>query len=81
LISPPPQIIKQISLISEGLGKLSVIENKPNLRLRHINQMRTIQGSLAIEGNELRVCIVESSSGYILNHQVMEKKVDNQIAY
>jgi hypothetical protein len=28
----------------------------------------------------LRVCIVESSSGYILNHQVMEKKVDNQIA-
>ncbi|MFT6732687.1 MAG: IS5 family transposase [Polaribacter sp.] len=28
----------------------------------------------------LRVCIVESSDGYILNHQVMEKKVDNQIA-
>jgi hypothetical protein len=28
----------------------------------------------------LRVCIVESSEGYILNHQVMEKKVDNQIA-
>lgn len=28
----------------------------------------------------LRVCIVESSAGFILNHQVMEKKVDNQIA-
>lgn len=28
----------------------------------------------------LRVCIVETSDGYILNHQVMEKEVDNQIA-
>jgi len=28
----------------------------------------------------LRVCIVESKSGYILNHQVMEKEVDSQIA-
>lgn len=28
----------------------------------------------------LRVCIVESSVGYILNHLVMEKEVDSQIA-
>jgi len=28
----------------------------------------------------LRVCVVESNSGYILNHRVMEKEVDNQIA-
>jgi len=48
-----PTIIKLISLISEGLGKLSVLENKTDLRLRRINRMRTIQGSLAIEGNEL----------------------------
>ena len=48
-----PKIIEQISLISEGLGKLSILENKTNLRLRRINRMRTIQGSLAIEGNEL----------------------------
>lgn len=48
-----PKIIKQISLVSESLGKLSVLENKNNLRLRRINRMRTIQGSLAIEGNEL----------------------------
>jgi Fic family protein len=46
-------IIQQISLISESLGKLSILDNMTNLRLRRINRMRTIQGSLAIEGNQL----------------------------
>ncbi len=40
--------------ISERLGKISVTHSHDiDLRLRRINQVRTIQGTLAIEGNEL----------------------------
>lgn len=40
--------------ISEKIGRLSLqFESEKNLRLRKINRMRTIQGSLAIEGNTL----------------------------
>jgi cell filamentation protein, protein adenylyltransferase len=46
-------IIRLISEISEHLGRLSVLENEKTLRLRRINRIRTIQGSLAIEGNTL----------------------------
>ncbi len=47
-------IISLISEISEKLGRLSVLEEQQsNLRLRRINRIRTIQGSLAIEGNTL----------------------------
>ena len=49
-----PSIIRQISEISEQLGRLSVLDDN-NLRLRRINRIRTIQGSLAIEGNTLSV--------------------------
>ena len=48
-----PTIIDYISRISEELGRLSVLREKRNLRLRRINQIKTIQGSLAIEGNTL----------------------------
>jgi len=48
-----PAIIRLISKISEQLGRLSVLEDEKNLRLRRINRIRTIQGSLAIEGNTL----------------------------
>lgn len=48
-----PTIIRLISEISEQLGRLSVLEDEKNLRLRRINRVRTIQGSLAIEGNTL----------------------------
>ena len=48
-----PAIIRLISSISEQLGRLSVLEDEKNLRLRRINRIRTIQGSLAIEGNNL----------------------------
>lgn len=48
-----PTIIRLISDISEQLGRLSVLEDEKNLRLRRINRIRTIQGSLAIEGNTL----------------------------
>ncbi|RLA52225.1 MAG: cell filamentation protein Fic [Gammaproteobacteria bacterium] len=52
-----PAIIRLISDISEQLGRLAVlsgdVEDESSLRLRRINRIRTIQGSLAIEGNTL----------------------------
>lgn len=49
-----PKILHLIAEISENLGRLSVVlEQSSNLRLRRINRIRTIQGSLAIEGNTL----------------------------
>lgn len=51
-----PKIIHMIAKISEYLGRLGVLselENEQNLRLRRLNRIRTIQGSLAIEGNTL----------------------------
>jgi len=49
-----PSIISLIAEISENLGRLAAIEERePSLRLRRINRIRTIQGSLAIEGNTL----------------------------
>jgi len=47
-----PAIIDLIAQISEGLGRLSV-QPAYDLRLRRVNRIRTIQGSLAIEGNTL----------------------------
>lgn len=47
-----PNIIRLISDISGNLGRLSVLKADQNLRLRRI---RTIQGSLAIEGNTLSI--------------------------
>ncbi|MDY0136971.1 MAG: Fic family protein [Thiomicrospira sp.] len=45
-----------IALISEQLGRLSALDEQAQaLRLRRVNQIRTIQGSLAIEGNTLTV--------------------------
>lgn len=47
-------IIHLIAHISELLGKLSVLQPLTNdLNLRKVNQIRTIHGTLAIEGNEL----------------------------
>ena len=55
--SPPftitPTIITLISNISESIGRLSVLQEEKDLRLRRLNRIRTIQGSLAIEGNTL----------------------------
>lgn len=49
-----PAIIRLISEISEKLGYLAAVSEKQlDLRLRRINRIRTIQGSLAIEGNTL----------------------------
>ena len=47
-------ILTQVAEISELVGRLSVqAETEQALRLRRINRIRTIQGSLAIEGNTL----------------------------
>ena len=49
-----PAIVQLISTISEMLGRLSAYQElDSNLSLRRINRIRTIQGSLAIEGNTL----------------------------
>ncbi len=48
------QILKLVADISECLGKISVTHSQDiDLRLRRINQVRTIHGTLAIEGNAL----------------------------
>jgi len=45
-----------IASISEKLGRVSALDEQAQaLRLRRVNQIRTIQGSLAIEGNTLSV--------------------------
>ncbi|MGL6175667.1 MAG: Fic family protein [Vibrionaceae bacterium] len=56
--SPPfsitPTILKLAAEISENIGRLSArIEQAQALRLRRANRIRTVQGSLAIEGNSL----------------------------
>ena len=52
-----PKLLNLVAEISEQLGRLSVLQEsektESNLRLRRINRIRTIQGSLAIEGNTL----------------------------
>jgi Fic family protein len=49
-----PAILNRVARISEALGRLSqASEAGQALRLRRINRVRTIQGSLAIEGNTL----------------------------
>lgn len=58
MIYQPPCIItpvieRLLGKICEMVGRLSVPAQGDDLRLRRINRIRTIQGSLAIEGNTL----------------------------
>ncbi len=46
-------IISLIAEICEALGRLSVLQSPQELRLRRINRIKTVHGSLAIEGNTL----------------------------
>lgn len=49
-----PSIIHLVANISEHIGRLSFVNAQASaLRLNRINRIRTIQGSLAIEGNTL----------------------------
>lgn len=51
-----PKTLNLIASISEQLGRVAERESQAQaLRLRRVNQIRTIQGSLAIEGNSLSV--------------------------
>ena len=49
-----PSILRLIAVISEAVGRISAqTDGVLALRLRRLNRIRTIQGSLAIEGNTL----------------------------
>lgn len=49
-----PEILNRVAAISEAIGRLTVLADQSKaLRLRRINRVRTIHGSLAIEGNTL----------------------------
>lgn len=49
-----PAIVSLVASIAEAVGQLSVrMERARDSRLRRINRIRTIHGSLAIEGNTL----------------------------
>ena len=45
--------VAQVARIGEKVGRLSALNESQALRLRRANRIRTIQGSLAIEGNTL----------------------------
>jgi len=49
-----PAIVTLVGKISEAVGRLTILrEQAISLRLRRINRVRTIRGSLALEGNTL----------------------------
>lgn len=48
-----PEIVSLVERIGEGLGRAEAAGVARDLRLRRSNRIRTIQGSLAIEGNTL----------------------------
>ena len=49
-----PAIVNMVAEIGEAIGRLTVLTDQARaLRLRRINRIRTIHGSLAIEGNTL----------------------------
>lgn len=49
-----PEILNRVAAIGEAIGRLTVIADRARaLRLRRISRIRTIHGSLAIEGNTL----------------------------
>jgi len=49
-----PVILNRVAAISEAIGRLAVLTDEAKaLRLRRVNRIRTIHGSLAIEGNTL----------------------------
>lgn len=47
------KIVALVAAIGESVGRLSTAQQKSQLRLRRINRIKTIRGSLAIEGNTL----------------------------
>ena len=61
--SVTPAILALVAAIGELVGRLdALLPPERQLLLRRANQIRTIQGSLAIEGNTLSLDQVTSSS-------------------
>ncbi len=49
-----PALLNQVAEISESVGRLTILTDTTKaLKLRRVNRIRTIRGSLAIEGNTL----------------------------
>ena len=48
-----PEMLSRVAQIGEAIGRAEAAGVAQDLRLRRINRIRTIQGSLAIEGNVL----------------------------
>ena len=46
-------ILDLVERIGEAIGRLEEVSGRPDLRLRRANRIRSIRGSLAIEGNTL----------------------------
>lgn len=72
-------ILNQVAAISEAIGRLTVLTDQARaLRLRRINRIRTIHGSLAIEGNTLSeaqiTAILEGQRIIALPREVQEVK-------
>ena len=74
-----PEILNRVAAISEAIGRLTVLTDQTRaLRLRRINRIRTIHGSLAIEGNTLSeaqiTAILEGKRVIAPPHEVQEVK-------
>lgn len=74
-----PAIVTLVAEISEALGRLSVLhETSTSVRLRRVNRIRTIQGSLAIEGNTLSedqiTAILEGRRGLAPAKEIQEAR-------
>ncbi len=55
------EILNRVAAISEAIGRLTVLTDQARaLRLRRMNRIRTIHGSLAIEGNTLSVAQIHA---------------------
>ena len=48
-----PEILARVEEVGEAIGRAEAMAAWQDLRLRRINRIRSIQGSLAIEGNAL----------------------------
>ncbi len=73
------EILNQVAAISEAIGRLTVLTDQARaLRLRRINRIRTIHGSLAIEGNTLSeaqiTAILEGKRVFASPREVQEVK-------
>lgn len=77
-----PQILESVMQISEVLGELKSLRiSKPNPILRKQNSIRTIQGSLAIEGNSFNLNQVSAllEGKRVLGHPKEIREVKNTI--